>query len=403
VPDTSASNNIEVDVAVIGGGIAGLWLLNRLRSAGYSALLVEKTALGSSQTIASQGMIHGGLKYALAGTLTGAAESIKQMPQIWQQCLQGSGEIDLGDTQILSDNFYLWSAGNVGSRLVSFFASKSLRGSVKKIKRNDFPAPFANSPYKGTIYQLLDTVLDVPSLLDNLSRPHMPLIMRSEQLHWQTGDKGVELLHCDNSTKVKAQRYVVCAGEGSGEILAALNIKQPAMQLRPLQQVMVKHDLPYRLYGHCIGAQTSASPRLTVSTHPCRDGKLVWYLGGDLATEGVDLASEQLIDRARSELVAIFPWLDFSGADWATCTINRAEPLQEKLLKPDNAFANSADSCSNVFVTWPTKLTLAPDLAQQVLGMLQGQIQPQAGVGLEQLEQLPKPAIATPIWDEIWG
>ena len=135
------------------------------------------------------------------------------------------------------------------------------------------------------------------------------------------------------------------------------------MQLRPLQQVLVKHDYPIDLYGHCIGAQASASPRLTVSTHPCADGKRVWYLGGDLATEGVDKSPDALIDDARKELKTIFPWLDFSKAQWRTLWINRAEPAQAQLIKPDNAFAEAAPGNSNVIIAWPTKRTLAPDLA----------------------------------------
>ncbi|MFN3402304.1 MAG: FAD-dependent oxidoreductase, partial [Ferrovibrio sp.] len=40
----------DVDVAILGGGIAGLWLLARLKRAGYSALLIEREALGAGQT-----------------------------------------------------------------------------------------------------------------------------------------------------------------------------------------------------------------------------------------------------------------------------------------------------------------------------------------------------------------
>src|SRR5665213_2066743 len=50
------------DIAIFGGGIAGLWLLNRLRTAGYSALLFESGALGGGQTNKAQGIIHGGMK-----------------------------------------------------------------------------------------------------------------------------------------------------------------------------------------------------------------------------------------------------------------------------------------------------------------------------------------------------
>ena len=82
---------ITCDVAIIGGGIAGLWLLNRLVNDGYNALLFEQTALGGEQTVASQGMIHGGIKYTLSGTLSGASEAIADMPAHWQACMEGKG------------------------------------------------------------------------------------------------------------------------------------------------------------------------------------------------------------------------------------------------------------------------------------------------------------------------
>ena len=47
----SARNRIRVDVAIVGGGISGLWLLNLLRSRGYRALLIERRAFGDGQTI----------------------------------------------------------------------------------------------------------------------------------------------------------------------------------------------------------------------------------------------------------------------------------------------------------------------------------------------------------------
>jgi hypothetical protein len=114
------------------------------------------------------------------------------------------------------------------------------------------------------------------------------------------------------------------------------------------------------------------------------------------------LPDGQLIGRARSELADIFPWLDFSAADWATCTVNRAEPKQDKLIKPDNAFAETSEEMANVIIGWPTKLTLAPDMAQRVLNQLQQQIKPIAPRGLDLLDSLPKPAIAIPPWDQVW-
>ena len=70
----------QFDAIILGGGIAGLWLLSLLRNQGFEAILLEKESLGSGQTFASQGMIHGGIKYSLAGAMTGASESIADMP-----------------------------------------------------------------------------------------------------------------------------------------------------------------------------------------------------------------------------------------------------------------------------------------------------------------------------------
>ena len=43
----------STDIVVFGGGIAGLWLLNRLRDEGYNAILLEADGLGAAQTLAS--------------------------------------------------------------------------------------------------------------------------------------------------------------------------------------------------------------------------------------------------------------------------------------------------------------------------------------------------------------
>ena len=72
----STRNRIRVDVAIVGGGIAGLWLVTLSRAHGYSALLIERSALADGQTTCSQGMIHCGAKYALSRVLDSASQAI---------------------------------------------------------------------------------------------------------------------------------------------------------------------------------------------------------------------------------------------------------------------------------------------------------------------------------------
>ena len=120
---TNVPSTYSTDAVIIGGGIAGLWLLNRLCNRGYNAILLEHRALGSDQTLASQGMIHGGIKYSLGGALTGASEAIADMPDHWRACLRGEGDVDLSRAKILSDHFYLWSTASLTSLLGGFLAS----------------------------------------------------------------------------------------------------------------------------------------------------------------------------------------------------------------------------------------------------------------------------------------
>ena len=61
---------LPIDTLIFGAGVAGLWLLDELLRAGRDAWLIESRALGAGQTVASQGIIHGGLKYTLAGAMT---------------------------------------------------------------------------------------------------------------------------------------------------------------------------------------------------------------------------------------------------------------------------------------------------------------------------------------------
>ena len=72
---------ISTDVLIVGAGVAGLWLNARLRGQGFSTVLVESASLGGGQSVKSQGIIHGGAKYALHGALTGASEAIADMPR----------------------------------------------------------------------------------------------------------------------------------------------------------------------------------------------------------------------------------------------------------------------------------------------------------------------------------
>lgn len=400
----AAPRHIDLDVAIIGGGIAGLWLANRLTKAGFSSAVFEQTALGSDQSVASQGMIHGGVKYALSGALTGASEAIADMPAHWQACLRGEGDVDLRGAKVLSEHFYMWSSQSVASKVTTFFASKALRGRVDAIKPDDYPSLFKAAKRKFSIYKLLDLVLDVPSVVSALANniAGKACLIDWQQSRWVKRDNSLALQigEGDNTVEVRANRFVFTAGKGNGELLAAAGCAKPEMQLRPLQQVMVKHQLGHSFFGHCLGADKT--PRLTISSHIAEDGDTVWYLGGALAEKGVNLSADDLIAKAKAELQDLMPWLDLSAAQWATLPVQRAEPKQLNFARPDQAFAARASGVDNLYVGWPTKLTLAPNMSEAMLALLTADgIAPQ--YPQPPLDFLPAAPIARSPWDILFS
>jgi glycerol-3-phosphate dehydrogenase len=391
----------DVDIAIIGGGIGGLWLLNRLRARGYNTVLLEHEALGNQQSVNSQGMIHGGIKYALGGALTGSSEAIADMPEHWRRCLHGEGDVDLRGVNILSDHFYLWSSDTIASRLTSFFASKLTRGRVDNVTAAERHPLFQDPAFRGNVYRLVDLVLDVPSVLAKLAANAHGCIYHidGESLSFDRDAHGTVtavIANCGAETmRCNAQAFVFSAGAGNAGLLAQIGSKKPEMQRRPLHQALVKHAYPHALYAHCTGA--NPSPRLTISSHRLRDGHWAWYLGGDLATEGVNMSEAQLIDAAKNELFDLFPWVNFGDTQWATLRIDRAEPKQKGLVKPDKAFANAADQHANIIVAWPTKLTLAPNMADAVEALLH--IKTKAPPLPAFCADLPAPRVAKPCWE----
>ena len=407
----------STDIVVFGGGIAGLWLLNRLRDEGYNAILLETDGLGAAQTLASQGIIHGGLKYALGGSVTDAANTIAALPARWRACFDGTGEIDLSSCEVLSERYYMWSSASYRSKIKAFFGSKSLQGRVQALPRDEFPPFFAEATVEGSLYALPDFAVDTPSLLSVLRARYEASIFKvdprdirftrdasgcasSVTLRAGTGI-GEAVRDAENDTvSIDAQRMIFCAGKGNQALIDAAGMRKPASQLRPLNMVWVKKAGLGSVFAHCIGEDFSLTPKLTVTTHLADDGMPVWYLGGEIAESGVGVPDDELIERAKRLIADLFPWVDLSGAQWGCFAIDRAEAKMADGSRPDGALFIAEDG---YIAAWPTKLTLAPALADGVLAELAGGVTKRSGDGAPTLDALaqilPKATLAKAHWD----
>ncbi|WP_293646668.1 FAD-dependent oxidoreductase [Thiolapillus sp.] len=383
-------NTVRPDLLIFGGGIAGLWTLLRARQAGYSVLLLESRVLGGVQSIASQGIIHGGTKYALKGRLSGSAQSIAAMPGIWRACLQGKGELDLSAVRLLSGHQYLWSSGSLSSGVAGLFASKLMRSRVQAVSAPDLPAPFDAPGFHGSLYRLQEPVLDTASLMHHLADQALPYCWKYDPADLSVENGMVRI----GDTQLQPGKILLTAGEGNAGLLAAWGLKKPKMQKRPLHMVMLKARLP-AIFAHCLGA--SANPRLTITSYPLGEGKQIWYLGGQLAEEGVRRDTNEQIAAAGSELARLLPWVAVRDAAWATLPIQRAEVATPGGKRPQESFVGEA---GDLLVAWPTKLAFAPRLAAEVLARLKaaGQLSPDGGP----FEMpLSRPALASLPWETV--
>lgn len=392
------------DVVIFGGGIAGLWLLNRLRQAGYSALLFESNSLGGGQTTKSQGIIHGGMKYALQGVLTNDAKAMAAMPGLWKDCLAGKGELDLTAVPVLSEHQLLWSPQKFTSKLTGFLAGATLSSKVESIAKDTYPAVFQHPQFKGELFSLDELVLDVPVLVRELVKANQDAVFKieplcDEELKFDEAGNLVSatVYFSGKAVEVSAKQFVFTAGAGNEVIVKKLKNNDLAMQRRPLHMVMVKTPFNYPLYAHCLGL--GSRPRVTITTHHTQDGGTIWYLGGTLAEEGVQRDSETQIAATRTELANLFPWLDFKDAQFATFMIDRAEPLQKGGLKPETSVVKSIN---NMIVAWPTKLALAPKLAAEIIAQIEQNKVTAHVCDVRELRSWPMPPIARPIWEEVF-
>lgn len=363
----------STDIVIFGGGIAGLWLLNKLVNEGYDAILLENESVGCGQTLSSQGIIHGGLKYAISGKLSGAADAIASMPQRWRECLAGESDVDLRGVNVLSQDYFMWSNSGIRSKLKTFLGSKSLRGRVEPVKSSQYPDFFAQATVSGSLYRLPDFVVETESLLNTLftAQQNRVFSTASHTVHFANNDNSditnIELRNDSGSVHINAQKIIFAAGKGNQLLIDTAKLNNVQSQLRPLNMVFLKAKHLPLVYVHCIDDSFSLTPRLTITSHKDTDGNTVWYLGGEIAESGVGKSKQAQIDAAKKLLISLFPWLDLDQVIWDCFNIDRAEPQVSSKSRPDDAYIVEE---RGVIVSWPTKLTLAPSLGDAVLKQL---------------------------------
>ncbi len=385
----------ELDVLIIGGGIAGLWLLDELHRRSYRTLLLESSALGTGQTIASQGILHGGLKYSLSGLVNSSSKAVAEMPQRWRASLCGQEPPDLRGVRVLSPCCFMWRTDSLASRAGLLAAQVVVRTAIDKVPRQDRPAALSQCP--GDVLRVEEQVLDTSSLLEAFRAAHAKrmLLIEDEDIEIATDRNDateVRAVVADNDDHIlfRPKVVVLCAGEGNAGLRQKAGLDDETMQTRPLHMVMIRGNLPV-LFGHCVDGNKT---RATITTVNDSTGQTLWVVGGEISEKGVDFSEAALIEFAREELRHVLPGVNFGDTQWATYRINRAEGRNSSNRRPEGTVWHREGS---IITAWPTKLVLAPQLAREIADSLTLSMTKAPELVLP--PHWPRPSVALPPWE----
>ena len=394
-PNSGAS--IPVDALIVGGGIAGLWTLDLLRRRGKNVVLVEAFALGQGQTVSAQGIIHGGLKYALNGIVGTDAQRIAAMPSRWRGACEAGGEPALGQQALLSEATWLWASPSWQGRLGLKGARIGLQSHPEPVAAADRPFPL--NQIKGPCFRVPEPVVDPRVVLSQLLEANREAIVKIDEVDGlQLASQGgivaeATLGQQEHAVTIAPKTLILTAGVGNEGLRARLGLSERETQRRPLHMVIAQGPLP-ALYGHCV---EGTATRITISSsRPDSVGNRVWQLGGNLAETGVELESDALIDLARDELAALLPSLPLDDVSISTYRVDRAEQTTPHGKRPEDASLDVAGD-GRTLTCWPTKMALAPRLAEAIDEHVAAVHPPEAV--LAALAHFDRPVVAPAPWE----
>jgi glycine/D-amino acid oxidase-like deaminating enzyme len=351
-------------ILIVGGGIAGLYLRWYLSSRGIDVVLAEHTCLGDGQTIASQGILHRGVKYALSNRAAAASEALAQAQVAWDEHFAGTSSLDLRAVRPHTDTMYLWTRPGLLSSLAGSMtgtaASLAMKSGVRKLAREEYPAQFAGSPKGINLWEVHERCLDIAHLLAALrDSTDTPII--------KTHGSIAQL-----AASINARAVLLTAGVGNEQLIRDLGVDPlPLCQRRPLHMLMMSHA-PFPMFAHCL-QELSDKPRLTITSSSNEPG-CTWYIGGNIAETGLTRGESDQIEAAHAELAACMPWIDPPEGRWSTLRVDRAEAKTSDGHRPDGPVVMPIEGSTlsqPVWALWPTKLALAPALAAAAHQVLQ--------------------------------
>lgn len=358
---TNAS--INVDVLILGSGVQGLWLLNDLIRAGYSALLIERDSIGGDQTLHSHGFIHQGIGYPHCHHLS----DFQRAAEHWRRFVSASEDL------VSHTSAHVGFVGLANSLLWEDHWQKARLS----YKVEEIPKQFCGSTLR-KLYRTDEFAVHLVRLIERLCEPVREFIVHGEvkqirAVNGQVTDMTAAI--GARSFRIHPQSVVLAAGEGNAQLISqidGLDHSTPAHHLRKSHVVVVRGQSllePINLLIPDIW--------LFVVSQTGDDGHPVWLLTSDVdkAYDGQSGPDADAIQRTVAKLrcfdPALFSRTNVSKMEWGAYVGLKVEPDSNPDGPPPLQWCIKSFGLANLFAVWPTKLTFAPLASADVVSQLE--------------------------------
>ena len=350
-------NKIEVDVAVLGGGVMGLWLADQLRRLEYSVALFETGKLGAGQTGHSHVYIH-------RGHLYNDAKLLSELGGVWRDWEHYLTETQRGRSVRRFD---------VEGRFVFFEANtaqdKENLWSGFDLEYEDERVPAWASGAK-KCFLTKEACLDATSLTGALmgDGEHTRKIGHLVDITIQSDRVTSVTVEADDGRQlhVKPGFLAVCSGQGNQQVIdrlredSAVDVDKAFKQgVRYSYMLTVERDTLPWFAGVC-----PDRGGLFIVSRGSQDG-VVWLVSDSKSYPGPNNESDWLgqvlpkLSSANAGLEAEkerIRWGIYEGpkAEATTAGVNQG-------------FGVESFGTTNLAFVWPSKLTLAPKVSDYLI------------------------------------
>lgn len=373
---TNQSDVVEIEHLIVGGGIQGLTLLDRLVATGAkSVLLLTRDALGVGESLHSHGYMHFG--YTLPRGSAPLARELAECGADWWRRIERTGSAYVAQPP----TYFGVSAEEVAGQLgvwdehgLSYEAldepPDALRGGVA-------------SGTQVRHFRIDDRTLSMRELLADLAAPLQEHVARGELTRIDLDDSGQRVATChfavdaDRTLVVRPRVLLLAAGRFAQSLLRNAYTRDGA---RPLEaSLRAFHRIRYvpmlLVRGRALPSLTTVlqSHALSIATHPVGEDESMWivtYLR-DHATDREDFekARESVLGPAVRTSLELLQDLVPAVRERLDADLRFAFYFGGKVDHPEGGNARHVDSCglANLRVLWPGLWSLALANARDVV------------------------------------